>query len=126
MSTISGRCLLNLNELGFQGLDCLSHLGHQHSHKNNLFDNSPTHPCPEAFKLAGNHLHCWLLIAHNQIPKTLEQFALQRLAKKIRLHLVSGTPHDTDVSLVNLVGQEKIPNVQCTGPLARALLAILL
>ena len=61
-------------------------------------------------------------MAHNQIPKTLEQFALQRLAKKIRLHLVSGTPHDTDVLLVNLVGQEKIANVQCTGPLARALL----
>jgi hypothetical protein len=58
---------------------------------------------------------CVLLTSKDIVPKSLELLALQRLCKKIMDHVASPAVLNLRVSLLNLIGDKEVTNVQCTG-----------
>ena len=57
---------------------------------------------------------------HDKIAETTEFHSLQQLSKEISHHIISGAVYDLDVALVDVVGDEKIPDVDVTGTFAAA------
>jgi hypothetical protein len=60
------------------------------------------------------------------ISEFAEFLALQRLRMKISDHIIGRTIFNRQISFLNLICEKEIAYIQCSGPLARALLAICL
>jgi len=65
-------------------------------------------------------------MAHDDAPELLKQTSLQWLTHAVAIHLRSGTMLHPEISLLNLIHQEKVTDVDCSGSLARASLSIVL
>jgi len=65
-------------------------------------------------------------MAHDAAPELLKQTSLQWLTHVITIHLCSGRMFNPEISLLNLIRQEKVRDVDCSGSLARASLSIVL
>ena len=65
-------------------------------------------------------------MSHDQLLEFLEQFSLERLGHIIAPHLRGRAVFNFEISFLDLVGQEKITNVERTGTLAGAALPVVL
>ena len=59
-------------------------------------------------------------MAHDAAPELLKQTSLQWLTHVVAIHLRSGTILNPEISLLNLIRQEKVTDVDSPGSLARA------
>ena len=64
------------------------------------------------------------IMSHNALPELLKKLSLQRLCKIISDHLFRWQIFNHDIALLHLVCNEELMNVNCSGPLARALLTV--
>ncbi len=64
------------------------------------------------------------LMSHDQLLELLKQLSLEQLRHIIAPHLRGGTVFNFQITFFNLVSQEEISDVKCTGALARAALSI--
>jgi len=53
-------------------------------------------------------------MAHDAALELLKQTSLQWLAHAIAIHLCSGTMLNPEISLLNLIRQEKVMDVDCS------------
>jgi len=53
-------------------------------------------------------------MAHNAAPELLKQTSLQWLTHVVTIHLCSGTILNPEISLLNLIRQEKVTDVDCS------------
>ena len=63
---------------------------------------------------------------HDGLTESLEFRSLEGLGHIVSLHLVCWAVLDGNIALFDLVGNKEIPNVNVSGSLAHALVAVLL
>ena len=63
-------------------------------------------------------------MSHNQFPKLVKLFSLQRFRKKVSNHVGRGAMHNREVALFDLICQEEITDVDGTGSFAGTSLTI--
>ena len=63
-------------------------------------------------------------VSHDLLAKLLEKLALQWFGEVVSDHFLSGQIFDHDIAFLHLICNKKVTNVNCSGPLARALLTV--
>ena len=58
---------------------------------------------------------------HNLLPELLELGSMKRLGEVVTNHVISGTILNADVSLLLLISNKEVPDVEVSGPLASRL-----
>ena len=65
-------------------------------------------------------------VSHDLLAKLLEKLALQWFGEIVSDHFLSGQIFNHNIAFLHLICNKKVTNVNCSGPLTRALLTIVL